>query len=161
MDKAQCFWSARQFGAVGFEPGLFQGIFIALGFKAFVKIVFHCTTLPQPGQPFSNKTLISTWLCVLCILLFSVFVRVCVSIFTISLCIGCNVFQIIFCGRHMFCSMSAMMCSFACCGRFSHNILQTEAEELSGFTNRAYNLRSQAEGYMRGVKPDNSECRGL
>ena len=41
------------------------------------------------------------------------------------------------------------------------NILQAEAEELSGFTNQAYNPRPQAEGYMRGVKPDNSECRGL
>ena len=41
------------------------------------------------------------------------------------------------------------------------NILQTEAEELSDFTNRAYNPRPQAEACMRGVKPDNSERRGL
>ena len=40
-------------------------------------------------------------------------------------------------------------------------VLQTKAEELSGFTNRAYNPRLQVEGCMRGVKPDNSECWGL
>ena len=41
----------------------------------------------------------------------------------------------------------------------SKNILQTEAEELSGFPNRAHNPRPQAEGCTRGVKPDNSKCR--
>ena len=43
----------------------------------------------------------------------------------------------------------------------TNNLLQTEAEELSGFTNQTYNPRPQAEGCMRGVQPDNSECGGL
>ena len=45
-------------------------------------------------------------------------------------------------------------------GRFfgQGSILQTKAEKFSGFTNRAYNSRPQAEGCMRGVKADNSEC---
>ena len=40
----------------------------------------------------------------------------------------------------------------------SHNILQAEAEKLSGFTPSTYNPRPQAEGCMRGVKPDNFEA---
>ena len=44
---------------------------------------------------------------------------------------------------------------------FYTNILQTEAEELSGFKNRACNPRPQASCCMRGVKPDNFECLGL
>ena len=40
---------------------------------------------------------------------------------------------------------------------FSINLLQTEAKELLGFTNRAYNPRPQALACMRGVKPGNSE----
>ena len=39
-----------------------------------------------------------------------------------------------------------------------NNILQAEAEKLSGFTPSTYNPRPQAEGCMRGVKPDNFEA---
>ena len=39
-----------------------------------------------------------------------------------------------------------------------NNILQAEAEKLSGFTPSTIQPRPQAEGCMRGVKPDNFEA---
>ena len=43
----------------------------------------------------------------------------------------------------------------------SNNLLQTKAEELLGFTNRAYNPRPQTKGCVGGLKPDNTKCRGV
>ena len=39
-----------------------------------------------------------------------------------------------------------------------NNIFQNKAEELSGFTNWAYNPRPHAEGCMRGVNQSAEVC---